>query len=164
VSSESVIRGSERVVTRAAAKPLLFLAAVPAIALIAKTLATFATIIQPYLAIHYDLRFELGMVIGQVLFQWGVLWRMRRPWSDRLDYALVLIAISGLGAVLLWPLLFWHHRAPVEPFVAVIYFFAVVGVMFVAHWRLVHKARLPLLLCGTWVLYRVFLLVVIVKR
>ena len=145
------------------ARRLLFLAAVPAIAVIAKTLAAFATIIQPYLSIHYDLRFELGMVTGQILFQWCVMWRMHRPWSDRLDYALILIGISGLGAVLLWPLLLWHHTAPVTPLRAVFYFFAVVGVMFVAHWRLVHKARLPLLLCGTWVVYRLFLLLAVVE-
>ena len=133
-----------------------------AIVLIAKTLALFAAIIQPYLAIHYDVRFELGMVIGQVLFQWCVLWR--RPWSLKLDYALVLIAISGLGAALLWPLLLWSYLAPVTPLAAVLWFFAVVGVMFLAHWRLVKKVGAPLVLCGTWVVYRLLLLLVIVKR
>jgi len=135
---------------------------VPAIALIATTLAAFARIIQPYLAIHYDLRFELGMVIGQVLFQWCVMWR--RTWSERAHYALILIAISGLGAALLWPLLLFHHFAPVTPLAAVAYFFGVVAVMFLAHLWLVHRARLPLLLCATWVVYRLFLLAIIVKH
>lgn len=139
----------------------LFLAVPPAIVAIAKTLATFASIIQPYLAIDYDLRFELGMVIGQVLFQWCVLWR--RAWSDRLDYALILVAVSGIGAVLLWPLLSWHHSRPLTPLAAVAYFFAVVAVMFVAHWKMVHKAGLPLFLCVSWVVYRLILLAIVVE-
>lgn len=143
-------------------RPTVFLAVVPAIGVIAATLAAFARIIQPYLAIHYDLRFELGMVIGQVVFQWCVLWR--RPWNDRLGYALIVIGISGLGAVLLWPLLLFHHHAPVTPLAAVGYFFAVVGVMFLGHLELVRRAKLPFLLCATWVVYRLLLLLVIVKR
>lgn len=140
--------------------PLFFLAV--AVALIAKTLAAFAVIVQPYLAIHYDVRFELGIVIGQVLFQWVVLWR--RPWSEKRDYALILIGVSGLGAALLWPLLLRNQFSPVMPLAAVAYFFLVVGVMFLAHWQLVKRAGLPLVLCGTWVVYRLFLLLVLVKR
>lgn len=144
-------------------RPRFALFVVPfATALIAKTLAAFAVIIQPYLAIHYDLRFELGMVIGQVLFQWCVLWRRR--WSERLDYALILIGVSGLGAALLWPLLLWNHTVAVTPPAAVLWFFAVVGVMFLAHWQLVKRAGLPLVLCGTWVVYRLVLLLIVVKR
>ena len=133
-----------------------------AVVLIAKTLAGFAAIIQPYLAIHYDVRFELGMVIGQVLFQWCVMWK--RTWSKRLDYALVLIAVSGMGAALLWPLLLWNHVAPVAPLEAVAWFSAVVGVMFGAHWLLVKRTGLPVVLCGTWVVFRLLLLLVVVKR
>ena len=133
-----------------------------AIALIAKTLATFALIIQPYLSIRYNLWFELGMVVGQVLFQWCVLWR--RPWSEKLDYALILIVVSSLGAALLWPLLLWNHLAPVAPLAAVVYFFSVVGIMFVAHWRIVAQAGLPTVLCATWVVFRLLILVVVLRR
>lgn len=134
-----------------------------AIFLIAKSLAAFAVIIQPYLRIDYDLRFELGMVIGQVLFQWCVLWR--RSWKERFDYALILIAVSALGAALLWPLLLWNRAAPVTPLVAAVaWFFAVVGVMFLAHWQLVKRAGLPLVLCATWVVYRLLLLCVVARR
>ena len=135
---------------------------VVAIALIARTLAAFAVIVQPYLAFQYDMRVELGMVIGQVLFQWAVLWR--RPWRAKLDYALILLGVSGLGAALLWPLLLRHQFSPVMPIAALIYFSLVVGVMFVVHWQLVKRAALPLVLCGTWVVYRLILLVVLVKR
>jgi len=133
-----------------------------AIAMIARTLAAFALIIQSYLSIRYDLWFELGMVVGQVLFQWCVLWR--RPWSEKLDYALILIIVSSLGAALLWPLLLWNHLAPVTPLAAVVYFFSVVGVMFAAHWKLVARAGLPTALCATWVVYRLLVLLIVLRR
>ena len=102
------------------------------------------------------------MVVGQVLFQWAVLWR--RSWTDRLDYAVILVLVSSLGAALLWPLLLWHHRAPVRPLAAVAWFFAVVAVMFLVHLRLVKRAALPLILCLTWVVYRLLILAVILPR
>ena len=129
---------------------------------IAKTLAAFALVIRPYLAIDYDLWFEVGMVVGQVLFQWCVLWR--RTWKERIDYAGVLVLVSSLGAVLLWPLLLWHRTTPVGPFPAVVYFFAVVGVMFAVHVALVVRLKLPKLLCATWVLYRLIILVYVAKQ
>jgi hypothetical protein len=129
---------------------------------IAKTLAGFASIIQEHLAIQYDFWFELGMVVGQVLFQWCVLWR--RSWRERLDYALILLFVSGLGSVLLWPLLLLNHVAQASHLVAVGYFFVVVGVMFAAHWKLVVKSALPTILCATWVIYRLLILGVVLKR
>jgi hypothetical protein len=155
------------VVDRAPARPLAFGwktgVALPFAALaVAHTLAAFAAIIRDHLAIDYDLRFELGMVVGQVLFQWAVLWR--RSWTDRLDYAVILVLVSSLGAALLWPLLLWHHRAPVRPLAAVAWFFAVVAVMFLVHLRLVKRAALPLVLCITWVVYRLLILAVILPR
>ena len=130
--------------------------------IVVETLTAFALIIRDYLAVRYDLWFELGMVIGQVLFQWVVLWR--RSWTERLDYAVILVFISGLGAALLWPLLLWNRLAPVRPLAAVAYFFAVVAVMFVVHLRLVRRAALPLVLCATWVVYRLLILLVVLPR
>jgi hypothetical protein len=127
--------------------------------LIAKTLAAFAAIIQGYLAVHYDYRLEIGMVTGQVLFQWAFLWR--RPREEKYSYAWILIAVSALGAALLWPLLLVAPEA--TPLVAIAYFFGVVAVMFVVHWVLVVRHALPKWLCATWVLYRLFLLAVLVR-
>jgi hypothetical protein len=126
------------------------------------TLAAFARIIQGYLAIDYDVWFEVGMVFGQIAFQWLFLWR--RPWADRLGYAVVLIGVSSLGAALLWPLLAWNHLHPVRPPAAVVYFFAVVAVMFAVHVYLVARAGLPRALCATWVLYRLLILAVVLPR
>ncbi len=133
---------------------------------IALSLAGFASIIRGYLRIHYDVWFELGMVTGQIAFQWLALtWPWRRPWKARLDYALILFAVSGLGALLLVPLIFTEHHHPtvITPLVATIYFFAVVLVMFVVHYRLVIRANLPKGLCVTWVLYRLLILGFVMK-
>jgi hypothetical protein len=137
---------------------LLFAILIPAIGL---TLAAFARIIQVYLAITYSLWFELAMVTGQVLFQWVAL--LRNSWRDRFDYAWILILVSSLGAVLLWPLLAWNASTPVAPFTAVLYFMGVVAVLFAAHAWLVHRVALPLYLCATWVLYRLAILWFAVK-
>src|SRR4051812_3554198 len=73
------------------------------VAVIAHTLAAFASRIEPYVSVHYDWRLELGLVTGQVLFQWAFL--LRRPRDEKLSYAWILVAVSSLGAVLLLPLL-----------------------------------------------------------
>lgn len=138
------------------------LLAAVAVSVIAWTLSGFAAIVQPYLAIQYDLWVELAMVVGQVLFQWCVLWR--RSWRERLDYALVLILVSSLGAVLLWPLLALNRLAPVTIPVALGWFSFVVAIMFSVHWKLVVRAKLPAVLCVGWVVYRLLLLAVLVKR
>ena len=100
---------------RAPARPLAFgwktgLALPLAALVVARTLAGFAAIIRDHLAIDYDLSFELGMVVGQVLFQWAVLWR--RSWTDRRHYAVIHVLVSSLGAGQLRQLLRWPHRAP----------------------------------------------------
>jgi hypothetical protein len=128
---------------------------------IARTLAGVAVIIHAYLRVDYDLWFEVGMVTGQVLVQWCILWH--RTWRERIDYAGVLLLVSGIGAVLLWPLLLWHHYAPVAPFVALLYFFIVVAVIFAIHVVLVARMKLPTILCVTWALYRLAILLVVAK-
>jgi hypothetical protein len=132
-----------------------------AMVVIARTLAGVATIIRPYLRVDYDLWFELGMVTGQVVIQWCVLWR--RTWAERIDYAGVLVLVSGIGGALLWPLLGWNHYAAVAPWVGVLYFFAVVGIIFAIHVALVMRMKLPKILCVTWALYRLVILLVVAK-
>jgi hypothetical protein len=130
------------------------------IAVIAETLAGFATRIEPYLSVHYDVRLELVLVSGQVLFQWCFLFR--RPWEERFSYAFLVIAVSTLGAVLLWPLLLFVPTT-VPRLANVAWFFAVVAVMFAAHYGLVVRHHLPKRLCLTWVVYRLFILVFVVR-
>lgn len=130
-----------------------------ALVVVAKTLASFASRIQPYLVIHYDWRLELALVLGQVAFQWAFM--VRRPRDEKISYAWVLIFVSSLGAILLWPLL--AFGGGLAALGNVTYFFAVVGVMFAVHWLLVVRHGLPRWLCASWVLYRLFLLAFLVR-
>jgi hypothetical protein len=131
---------------------------------IGKTLAAFAGIIASRLRIQYDVWFEIGMVAGQVLFQWLFMWR--RSWPERREYALLLFFVSALGATLLWPLLLLHRSGsgPVSEAFALAWFFGVVTIMFAVHWVAVKRRRLPTFLCATWILYRLLILLFIVKR
>ncbi len=130
------------------------------VGIIAMTLAAFATRIEPYLAVHYDWRLEIGLVTGQVLFQWCFL--LRRSRQEKYSYAWIVISVSSLGALLLWPLLAFVPRSA-PPLANVAWFFAVVGVMFAVHYGLVVRHRLPKHVCITWVVYRLLILAFIVR-
>jgi hypothetical protein len=130
-----------------------------AVVAIALTLGRYSVLLQRYLAVRYDTRIELGMVTAQVLFQWAFL--VRRTWEERLSYAWVLITVSSVGALLLWPAILFG--APLSPPRAAAYFFAVVAVMFGVHWALVVRHHLPKWLCATWVLYRLLLLIYLLR-
>jgi hypothetical protein len=138
-----------------------FLAFVLLIPMVGFTLAGFAKIIAVYLSIAYTAWFELFMVSGQILFQWAVLFRS--SWRDRLDYAWILILVSSLGAVLLWPLLAWHCQSAVAPLTGLAYFSCVVLAIFGAHAWVVHRTKLPIYLCASWVVYRIGILLVAVE-
>jgi hypothetical protein len=132
-----------------------------AIFFIAKSLTLFATIVAAYLQVHYDFWFEVGMVVGQVLFQWLMLGP--RTWAARLEYALLVTSVSTLGAILLGPLLLWNYRSAIGPGPATIYFFAVVAIMFLCHGALVRRRGFPAYASFTWIAYRIPILLLVVR-
>lgn len=119
-------------------------------------LASFAKIIQRFLAVGYDYRTELLMVVGQVGFQW--LFMLRTSWAERRTYAVVALSVSMIGSLLLLPLIVIHNASAVSPFFATIWFFGVVGVIFLIHHTLIVREKLPPHLTLTWVVYRLLLL------
>ena len=125
-------------------------------------LGSFAKIFQPYLAVVYDYRTEALMVCGQVAFQW--LFMVRRSWPERKTYAVIALTISGLGSILLLPLLayaaIWGTKVPA----ALAYFLGVVAIIFIAHHRLIQREQLPNILTATWVLYRLLLLAYLTSK
>lgn len=128
---------------------------------IARTLAAYATLLAPYLRVHYGWTLELALVAGQVAFQWA--WLARRSWRERVRYAWIVMGVSGLGAVLLVPALVTNAWTPLAPLAALAYFFGVVAIMFVTHWRLVVRAHLPAWTCLTWVVYRLGIVAFVVR-
>ena len=122
-------------------------------------LQRFASLIAHLLSVEYNYLFEVVMVLGQVAFQWLVMFKS--SWQERFRYLFIVLSISFMGSVLLIPLLIFSTYEAVETKTALAYFFSVVLVMFLTHREWLKRADLPWFLTYTWVLYRIFLLVFI---
>jgi len=127
----------------------------------AYSLSSFVEIIREYVAIRYSYRDEALFVVGQVGFQW--LFMRYSSWAERKRYMFIALTISMIGAVLLWPLLICYRVLPLPVVGAISYFVLVVCVIFVMHHRLIIANSLPRILTGTWILYRLLLLLFIVS-
>lgn len=123
----------------------------------AYALGSFVEIVQAYVAIDYDYKTEGIVVVAQVGFQW--LFMTRSTWKERVRYMYVALTVSMIGSLMLVPLLALHSFAGTSTVFAVGYFFLVVGLIFLIHHRLIMKNALPTILSGTWVLYRMLLLI-----
>ncbi len=95
---------------------------------------------------------------GQIIFQGIVVAVVRR---DRLIHYLGnMMTISLGGAILLTPMLLFHGLIDSGLFYA-FYFMLVAGLMFLEHIRRVKLLELPWFISGTWVLYRLLVLFII---
>ena len=129
------------------------------IAFTAFTLSRYAILVQHLIKIKYNWQFELFMVLGMLFFQYPFIYK--NTWKLKLEYYFNMLLVSLMGAVLLWPLLIVNYfDACVDP-VNIIYFFAVVWVMFWEHKRIVVKLSLPVFISYTWLLYRFIILIFI---
>jgi len=98
---------------------------------------------------------------GQIIFQ-GIIVSIYAP-AKRWDYLGNMMTISFAGALLLTPMLIIPHFIHVVPVVYPLYFMAVAGLMFLEHIRRTKLLHLGWVLTITWVLYRVIILVLILK-
>jgi len=126
------------------------------ISISAYSLGSFAKLVQAYLAVHYDYMAEAVMVTGQVGFQ--SLFMTRFGWNDRVRYLFVALTVSMVGSLMLLPLLIVSYFGTLSALCATIYFFVVVGIIFIIHHQLIVTNSLPTALSFTWVLYRLLLL------
>ncbi|MGZ4053567.1 MAG: hypothetical protein ACXVPU_05785 [Bacteroidia bacterium] len=129
------------------------------IAITAASLNQFARLIQHLITIKYDWKFELSMVIGQLIFQFPFIFR--KTVKQKTDYYFNMLIVSMIGSVMLLPLITFNHFYLLSDLVNVIYFFAVVMFMFFEHKRRVKKLELPWYISYTWVLYRFLILIFI---
>jgi hypothetical protein len=120
------------------------------------TLSTFSSLIQSLLSIPYDWKIEMAIVSGQLLFQLPFVWKRTR--LEIIRYLCTILLISLMGSVLLWPVIILNAFYEQSQTVILIYFFAVVSIMFLVHMYRVKKLELPTYLCYTWVLYRFIIL------
>lgn len=116
----------------------------------------YAHLFYPWLpAAHWGR--EILICGGQLMFQgWVVAMIKRDRWMHYLGNAMT---ISMSAALLLLPML-WISSW-VAPWVVWGYFFLVVSLMLLKHIRRVKLLELPWIVTGTWVLYRVLILVVL---
>ena len=129
------------------------------IAVTAVTLHQYAKLIQHLLTIKYDWKFELFMVTGMLFFQYPFIYK--KAWALKLEYYLNMLLVSLMGSILLFPLIVLNQYSIYTDTFNIVYFFAVVLIMFFAHKRIVAKLNLPVLISYTWVLYRIFILIFI---
>ena len=99
---------------------------------------------------------ELILASGQVIFQAMFLFQKNR--KTVLAYAGNLMTVSLMGALLLMPMLILNAFTPLPQMAILGWFGVTVGVMFLEHYRRVHLLKLPLILCLTWILYRIIAL------
>ncbi len=131
------------------------------IAVIAFTLDQYVELVQHFLKINYDWKFELLIVIGMLIFQYPFIYKY--SWQKKLDYYFNMVLVSFIGAVLLSPLLVLNHYSTFSDTFNILYFFAVVLIMFLDHKRRVTNLNLSGVLSYSWVLYRFIILIFILK-
>jgi hypothetical protein len=123
------------------------------------TLHQFAKLIAGLLSIQYDWKFELSMVLGQLVFQ--TIFIFKESIHRKIQYFSEMLKVSMIGSVLLWPLLLFNHIYSAGDVLNVLYFFGVVLFMFFDHKRRVKELNLPFCVSYTWVLYRCLILIFI---
>ncbi len=129
------------------------------IAVTALTLHQYAALVQHLITIRYDWLFELCIVTGMLFFQYPFIYK--KTWSLKLDYYFNMLLVSLIGSLLLLPLLVLNHYSNYSDTFNLLYFFAVVLIMFFDHKRRVTKLKVPWVISYTWVLYRLIILIFI---
>lgn len=129
------------------------------VAVTAITLNQYAQLIQHLITIDYGWQFELFMITGMLFFQYPFI--HRKSQSQKLDYYFNMLLVSLIGSVLLFPLLVLNFYSNYSDTFNLLYFFAVVLIMFFDHKRRVAALKLPVIISYTWVLYRVIILIFI---
>lgn len=129
------------------------------IAITAATLNQYAKLIQDLLTIKYDWKFELFMVLGQLVFQFPFI--LQQSIEQKWEYYYNMLVVSALGSITLLPLIVFNHLYLLPTIINVIYFLIVVMFMFLDHKRRVSNLNLSAYISYTWVLYRFLILIFI---
>lgn len=122
------------------------------------TLTHYAGYLAPLVPIGNPYR-EYLICSGQVLFQ-GIIISLYRP-AKRWDYLGNMMSISFGGALLLLPMLLVDRFVALSPFINMLWFLGVAGLMFLEHIRRTKLLSLGWLPTITWMMYRVALLFLI---
>ena len=121
-------------------------------------LTAYAQLLSGIVPIGHALR-EYFICGGQIVFQGIVISLFKK--EKRWDYLGNMMTISFAGSLLLAVMLGVNHWFKISAPVAVLYFMAIAGLMFIEHIRRTKLLNLGWTLTITWALYRVMLLIVI---
>ncbi|RVU91600.1 hypothetical protein EH230_12195 [Flavobacterium columnare] len=122
-------------------------------------LTKFSTLI-PYIKQSSHFR-EIAIALGQLLFQ--MVFLHKDTLKKQMDYYGNLITVSLIGSILLSPMLVLNALTSLSFPIVAIWFFTVVLIMFFEHKRRVQLLELPSYLSYTWILYRIIVLVLLLK-
>lgn len=121
------------------------------------TLVFYSKLLAPLIPPTNFIR-EFLICGGQIVFQGIIVYFTRK---DRcIHYLGNMMTISLAGALLLLPMIFVQQWINSE-LISLIYFFFVVGLMFLEHMRRVKILELPIYISATWVVYRILVLFII---
>ena len=123
-------------------------------------LTQYAQLLKPVLPVGTAYR-EFLICGGQVAFQ-GIIISFR-SFTKRWDYLGNMMTISFAGSLLLFLLLLLAKLIPVPASLAVLYFTAIAGLMLLEHIRRSRILGLGWLLTITWIVYRLIVLLIIIK-
>jgi predicted DCC family thiol-disulfide oxidoreductase YuxK/uncharacterized membrane protein len=123
-------------------------------------LTAYARLLAGFVPIGNTYR-EYFICGGQIIFQ-GIIISIYAP-AKRWEYLGNMMTISLAGALLLTPMMVVPHFLHTWPIIYPLYFIAVAGLMFLEHIRRTKLLGLGWLLTISWVIYRIILLVLILK-
>lgn len=126
-------------------------------AIVGCILTAYARLLTGFVPLGNNYR-EYFICGGQIIFQ-GIIVSIYAP-GKRWEYLGNMMTISFAGALLLAPVLFLPDLLPV---IYPLYFMGVAGLMFLEHIRRTKLLHLGWLLTITWIIYRIAVLILILK-
>jgi hypothetical protein len=129
-------------------------------AIVGFILTAYARLLTGFVPVGNSYR-EYFICGGQIIFQ-GIIISIYAP-AKRWEYLGNMMTISFAGALLLTPMMVVPHFLHKWPVMYPLYFMAVAGLMFLEHIRRTKLLHLGRLLTISWVIYRIILLVLILK-
>ncbi|HTD99280.1 MAG TPA: DCC1-like thiol-disulfide oxidoreductase family protein [Mucilaginibacter sp.] len=126
-------------------------------AIVGFILTAYARLLTGFVPLGNSFR-EYLICGGQIIFQ-GIVISIYAQ-AKRWEYLGNMMTISFAGSLLLIPMLFLPHLLPA---IYPLYFMAVAGLMFLEHIRRTKLLQLGWLLTITWVIYRIAVLILILK-
>ncbi len=120
----------------------------------------YTTILFPYFGWTSDIKTELMICFGQVLWQGIAISLIGK--KDRLNYLGNMSTVSMIGGLLLLPLLFVLSFFNPTLLVLLLLFFMVIGIMFFEHIRRCTLLDISLWMTVSWVLFRTTALLILI--